>query len=82
MKIIRRDVRGYYGMNHQAATELHLSKKSTPPDGTIFVDKDLKGRMLKRTIAHEKEESFLMKHKGMDYKSAHKVAMQWEKNVR
>ena len=79
VKIVRKAIRGYYGMNHEAGTELHI--KNIPREGTIYIQKDLKGRMLKRTIAHEKTESYLMKHKHMKYKQAHKIAMKFEKNI-
>lgn len=80
MKVIRKAIRGYYGMNHEAGKELRVKK--TPPRGTIYVDPKLKGRMLKRTIAHEKIESYLMRHKHLRYGKAHKIAMKFEKNVR
>lgn len=79
MKVVRRNNRDYYGMNHEAGKELGV--RNTPPKGTIYVNKDLKGRMLKRTIAHEKYESYMMQ-KGLNYSKAHKLAMKWEKNVR
>lgn len=79
MKVVRRNIRGYYGMNHEAGKELHI--KHTPPEGTIYVQKDLKGRMLKRTIAHEKTESYLMKHDHLKYNKAHKIAMKFERNI-
>ena len=80
MNIVRKATRGYYGMNHEAGKELGI--KDNPPEGTIYVNPELKGRMLKRTIAHEKVESYLMKEKGMKYNEAHKIAMKWERNVK
>lgn len=80
MNIVRKNVKGYYGMNHEAAKELNL--KDIPPKNTIYVEKGLKGHMLKRTIAHEKEEAYQMSHNHLKYNKAHKVAMKWEKNVR
>lgn len=78
--IIRKNVRGYYGMNHEAALQIGL--KNPPKPGDIYVDKSLKGRMLKRTIAHEKIESYLIRAKGLDYRHAHRIAQSFEKNVR
>lgn len=71
-------IKGYYGMNHEAGKELGVYC----PKNTILVDSELKGRMLKRTIAHEKLESYLMKEKGMSYKDADRVAMSFEKRVK
>ena len=79
MRIIRKNVRGYFGMNRPAAIALKL--KSIPPEGTIYVSKELKGRMLKRTIAHEKFEQSLME-RGVKYKKAHSAAMKWERNIK
>lgn len=79
MKVVRKNIRGYYGMNHEAGKELGI--KNTPPKGTVYVDKELKGRMLKRTIAHEKFEAYLMEKKNMKYHDAHNVAMKFERNI-
>ena len=78
MKIVKKKLNGYYGMNHEAGKELGVSC----PKDTIYIDKDLKGRMLKRTIAHEKVESYLMRKKGMSYKEADSIAMKWERQVK
>ena len=79
MKVVRKNTRGYYGMNHEAGKELGI--KDIPPKGTIYVNKELKGRMLKRTIAHEKFESYQMQN-GMNYNKAHKLAMKFERNIK
>lgn len=79
MNIVRKNNRGYYGMNHEAGKELGI--KNTPPKNTIYVNKELKGRMLKRTIAHEKFEAKLLERTDMPYKKAHKVAMAFERNI-
>jgi hypothetical protein len=80
MIIKRKDLKGkWYGMNYFASKELKLTfpiKKNE-----IYVDKKLKGRMLKRTIAHEKIEVFHMK-RGLKYKKADRIAGKFEKNVR
>ena len=70
----------YYGMNYAADKELKAHTGIKPDE--IFVDENLKGRMLKRTIAHEKVEYYNMKEKHMPYKKADKIAMKWEKNVK
>jgi hypothetical protein len=80
MKVVKRNTRGYYGMNHEAGKELGI--KDNPPKGTIYVNKELKGRMLKRTIAHEKFEVYLMEHNKDGYEKNHKRAMKFERNVR
>lgn len=80
MKIIKKDLKGkWFGMNYFASKELKLSfpiKKNE-----IYVDKHLKGRMLKRTIAHEKIECYHMK-RGLRYKQADKIASKLEKKIK
>ena len=80
MRVVRKNVRGYWGMNHEAGRELNI--KNTPDKNTIFVDKSLKGERLKKVVAHEKVESFLMREKGLKYKDAHRIANRFERNVR
>jgi hypothetical protein len=81
MKIVRKNTRGYYGMNHEAGKQIGV--KDVPPKGTIYVSKELKGRMLKRTIAHEKiESSILQRNPDMKYDKAHKIAMSFERNIK
>ncbi len=80
MRVVRRNVRGYYGMNHEAGKELKV--RDVPPDGVIYVDTHLHGRMLKRTIAHEKIEAYLMKHDHLKYRKADKIAMKFERRIK
>ena len=80
VKIIRKAVRGYYGMNHEAGRELGI--KDTPPRGTIYVDPKLKGRMYKRTVMHEKMEIYLMEHNKDGYEKNHKRTMKFERNMK
>lgn len=69
----------FYGMNFYANRELKAGFKCKPNE--ILVDKHLKGRMLKRTIAHEKIEAYNMK-RGLKYKKADKIARKFELKVR
>lgn len=73
-KVTPNIIKGYYGMNPEASKELGVRC----PKNTILIDKNLKGRMLTRTIQHEKVESYLMREKGMNYNKAHKIAMSFE----
>jgi len=80
VKIIRKSIRGYYGMNHEAGKELGI--KDTPPRGTIYVDPKLKGRMYKRTVMHEKMEIYLMKKNKDGYEKNHERTMKFERNMK
>jgi hypothetical protein len=79
MKIINKNTKRYWGMNHEAAIELKIKDK--PKKGEIYIDKSLKGRKRRQIIAHEKKESQLMQN-GMKYKQAHKLATNIEKEVK
>ena len=80
MKIVKKNIRGYYGMNHLAGKELKI--KCTPSMNTIYINKSLKGRFKRQVIAHEKIELWLMKNKHMKYKTAHNIAEKFDKNIR
>jgi len=69
----------FYGMNYYANKELKAKFNCKPNE--ILIDKKLKGRMLKRTIAHEKIECFHMK-RGLRYKKADRIASKFEMRVR
>lgn len=71
-------IKGYFGMNPEASKELGLKC----PKNTILIANNLKGRMKKRTIVHEKIESYLMKNKGLRYAKAHMIASKLEKKVK
>ena len=81
IKVRRKNIRNYLGMNKPASKELRLSKKSQPKDKEIFIDKSLKGRKKRQVIAHEIYERKLMK-RGMKYKDAHKRATKYEKRIK
>lgn len=68
-----------YGTNYYANKALNEHYNIRPNE--IFIDPDVKGRMRKRTIVHEKIEAYLMHKKHLTYPKAHKIAMKWEKNV-
>ncbi|MCJ7572348.1 MAG: hypothetical protein MUO82_10830 [Candidatus Thermoplasmatota archaeon] len=51
-----------------------------PPKGYIWINKKLTKKRRKQIIKHEKFENYLMKHKHMGYKKAHKISQKWEKN--
>ena len=70
----------YYGMNPAADKELNAGTGIKKNE--IYIDKNLKVRMLKRTIAHEKQEYYLMTKKNMPYNKADKVAMKFERQVK
>lgn len=74
LKVNPKRIKGYYGMNPEAGKELGVSC----PKNTILVRNDLKGRMLTRTIQHEKVEEYNMRVKGMSYKKADKIAKSFE----
>lgn len=80
MRIIKKDIRGYWGMNHEAGKELHI--KNNPPEGTIYINKSLHGIKEKKVIVHEEVESYMMKHNHLKYKDAHRIANKFEKNIR
>lgn len=80
MRIVRKSIRGFYGMNHYAGKVLKV--KAIPAKNTLYIRRGLKGRMLKRTIAHEKIEAYLMSKKGMSYRKADKIAQAFEMNIR
>jgi len=72
----------YWGMNRGAAEQIkgkHMTPKS---DNIIYVSDKLKGQRLKRIVAHEKIELYMIRHKGLNYKQAHRIAEKWEKNVK
>lgn len=79
VKVRRRNVKGYYGMNNEANKELGL--KVEMKDNDILIDKSLKGRKKRQVIMHEVEERKLMK-KGMKYKPAHKKVTKLEIKVK
>jgi hypothetical protein len=79
MKIINKNIKRYWGMNHEAAIELKIKDK--PKKGEIYIDKSLKGRKRRQVIAHEKYESKLMS-KGMKYKEAHKKSTKRERRIK
>lgn len=77
-RVKSKSIKGYYGMNPEAAKELGIKC----PKNTILIEDKLKGRMKKRTIAHEKIENYMMKKKGLKYKEAHKIAEKFEKRIK
>jgi len=79
VKVKKKTVRGYYGMNNEANKELGLN--ITMNDNDILIAKSLKGKKQRQVIAHEVEERKMMKN-GMNYKTAHKKALKIEKKVK
>lgn len=81
-KVKKHNVRNYLGMNREAGKELHLSKKSIPKSDEVFINKNLKGRAKRQTIAHENYEADYMKKHHVKYKTAHKKALKIERNIK
>jgi len=79
VKVVRKNVRGYYGLNRPASRELGL--KTQPKDNEVYVDSHLKGRKYRQVVYHEKKERALM-NKGMPYNKAHKKALKGEKKIK
>ena len=69
----------YYGMNYYANKELKAGYKCHKDE--VLVDKKLKGRMLKRTIAHERMEAYHMK-RGLKYRKADNIARKFELKIK
>jgi len=69
----------FYGMNYYANKELKTGFKCKPNE--VLIDKNLKGRMKKRTITHEKIEAFHMK-RGLKYWKADRIASKFELKVK
>ena len=80
MKIIRKSMNGYWGMNNEASKELHSKYKPKPNE--IYIDPTLHGRKYRQVVAHEEIEKYLMQHDKLRYKDADKVATRFEKNIR
>ena len=82
MKIVYKNVRGYWAMNHYAGKQLHLSKKSIPSKNTLYVNKKLKGtERLKHIVGHEKFEIHNLRDRGMKYKKQESYTNKFEKNM-
>jgi len=67
--------RDFVGMNPEAAKSFGYNI----PKNTIHVDNNLTIKTKRHTLAHEIVEYLLMKHKGLDYWDAHKIALKWER---
>ena len=86
MKIVYKNVRGYEAMNHYAAKQLHLSKDSTPPKDTLFMNKKFEGKentkRFRQIEGHEKFEIHNLRDRGMKYEEREDYTNKFEKNIR
>lgn len=65
-----RDMYGFSGIHVEKGEDWGLKI----PLNTIWIDRNLRGRELFRTLKHEVEELILMRSKGLKYFPAHKIA--------
>lgn len=72
----------YWGMNHEAAKELHF--KPLPKKNELFISDRLKGMKVRKILLHEKVECYLMRNRNELYAEAHKVAnhFEWQAFIR
>jgi hypothetical protein len=64
---------GFLGLHYDLNEEFGLRI----PTDVVWIDENLRGRVLFRTLKHEVDEMFLMRN-GLDYFPAHKIALKNE----
>ena len=72
----------WQGMNPAAAKELGLAREHTPAKGEVWCLKTLHKTGKFKTIEHEIYEYALMRKRGLHYRSADRLATQYERRLR
>ena len=85
MKVVYKNIRGYWAMNHEAGKQLGLSKEHTPPTGTIYMNKKFEGKehtkAYRRIIGHEKFEIHNLRDRHMDYETQESYTNKFERQM-
>jgi hypothetical protein len=84
MKIIYKNTRGYWAMNHYAGKQLHI--KDVPPKDTLYMNKvfeDKKNTLkFKQTVGHEKFEIHNLRDRHMKYNKQESYTNKFERNIK
>ena len=85
MKVVYKDIKGYWAMNHYAGKQLGLKKEDVPPDGTLYMNKKFKGKegtkRFRQIVGHEKFEIHNLRDRHMDYEEQETYTNKFERNM-
>jgi len=84
MKVIYKDIKGYWAMNHYAGEQLNLPKKDIPSKNTIFMNHSVKrgSKRFNEYMGHEKFEIHNLRDRHMKYAQQESYTNKFERNMK